>query len=254
MSSANASTVISLSAIKVACKDCSLYELCLPVGIDEADLERLDHIIKRRRPLARGEHLFHAGDSFRALYAVRSGSVKTYTPTEDGLEQVTGFHLPGELVGLDAISAGTHPCAARALETASFCEIPFDRLEELSETIPSLQRQLVKVLSKEIQRDHELLMLIGKRSAEERLAAFLVSIASRVQQRGFSGQEFRLSMSRNDIGNYLGLAVETVSRLFTRFQSQGLLRVQRKHVELTDKAGLMNLAGLCPNGFPRARA
>lgn len=234
MMHAASSTAVKLDQIKVACKDCNLFQLCLPVGIDARELEELDNIIKRRRPVKRGEHLFQVGDAFQAIYAVRSGSIKTYSPTEDGHEQVTGFHLPGELLGLDAINLQHHPCAAKALETTSVCEIPFDRLEELSARLPSLQHQLLRIMSKEILHDQSLLMLLAKRSAEERLAALLLSLSSRYQQRGFSPTDFYLSMSRNDIGNYLGLAVETVSRLFTRFQDEGLLNVQRKHVCITD--------------------
>jgi CRP/FNR family transcriptional regulator len=234
--------VISLAQIKVACKDCNLFQLCLPVGIDAADLERLDKIIKRRRPVKRGEHLFHVGDRFQSIYAVRSGSIKTYCPTEDGHEQVIGFHLPGELLGLAAINTECHPCAAKALETTSVCEIPFDQLETLSERIPTLQHQIMKVMSKEILHDQMLLMLLGKKSAEERLAALLISLSDRYRQRGFSVSEFHLSMSRNDIGNYLGLAVETVSRLFTRFQEERLLTVQRKHIQILDLPRLRALA------------
>lgn len=235
--------VVDLSKVKVACGNCSLHQLCLPIGVSGEDMDRLDRIIKRKRPIARGEYLFRTGESFRALYAVRSGSIKTYTPTRDGLEQVTGFHLPGELVGLDAISTGSHPCTAKALETVSVCEIPFESFEELAGEIPSLQRQMLKIMSREIQQDQELLMLLGKKAAEERLASLLLSIACRHKLRGFSHTEFNLSMSRNDIGNYLGLAVETVSRLFTRMQEEGLLTVQRKHVILHDINGLEQLAG-----------
>jgi CRP/FNR family transcriptional regulator len=234
MTQAASTSAVKLDQIRVACKDCNLFQLCLPVGIDAKELEELDNIIKRRRPVKRGEHLFRVGDPFQAIYAVRSGSIKTYTPTEDGHEQVTGFHLPGELLGLDAINLQHHPCAAKALETTSVCEIPFDRLEELSMRLPSLQHQLLKIMSKEILHDQSLLMLLGKKSAEERLAALLLSLSTRYQQRGFSPSDFYLSMSRNDIGNYLGLAVETVSRLFTRFQDEGLLSVQRKHVRIID--------------------
>ena len=234
MTQAASPSAIKIDQFKVACKDCNLFQLCLPVGIDAQELDELDSIIKRRRPVKRGEHLFRVGDPFQAIYAVRSGSIKTYTPTEDGHEQVTGFHLPGELLGLDAINLQHHPCAAKALETTSLCEIPFNRLEELSMRLPSLQHQLLKIMSKEILHDQSLLMLLGKKSAEERLAALLLSLSSRYQQRGFSPTDFYLSMSRNDIGNYLGLAVETVSRLFTRFQEEGLLKVQRKHVCITD--------------------
>jgi CRP/FNR family transcriptional regulator, anaerobic regulatory protein len=239
-------TAVKIDAIKVACKDCNLFQLCLPVGIDARELEELDSIIKRRRPVKRGEHLFHVNDPFQAIYAVRSGSIKTYTPTEDGHEQVTGFHLPGELLGLDAINLLHHPCAAKALETTSICEIPFDRLEELSMHLPSLQHQLLKIMSKEILHDQSLLMLLGKKSAEERLAALLLSLSNRYQQRGFSPTDFHLSMSRNDIGNYLGLAVETVSRLFTRFQDEGLLSVQRKHICILDLPRLRSIAN-APN-------
>lgn len=234
--------VIKIDQAKVACKDCNLFQLCLPVGIDASELEELDSIIKRRRPIKRGEHLFHVGSPFQAIYAVRSGSIRTYTPTEDGHEQVTGFHLPGELLGLDAIHLKHHPCAAKALETTSICEIPFDRLEELSTYLPSLQHQLLTVMSKEILHDQSLLMLLGKKSAEERLAALLLSLSERYQRRGFSPTDFYLSMSRNDIGNYLGLAVETVSRLFTRFQDDGVLIVQRKHICIQDLPQLRTIA------------
>lgn len=235
-------TIVDLAHLKVACKDCNLFQLCLPVGISADDLERLDKIIKRRRPVKRGEHLFQVGDPFQAIYAVRSGSIKTYTPTEDGGEQVTGFHLPGEILGLDAINSETHPCAARALETTSICEIPFNRLEELSHHVPSLQHQILKVMSKEISMDHSLLMLLGRKTADERLASFLLSLSNRYQQRGFSATEFNLSMSRNDIGNFLGLAVETVSRLFSRFHEEGLLEVRRKYINLLDRERLQRLA------------
>lgn len=237
-------SVVAISNIRIACKDCSLFQLCLPIGVGEADLELLDRIIKHRRPLRRGEHLFRVGDPFQAIYAVRAGSLKTYAMTEDGHEQVIGFHLPGELVGLAAIHGECHPCAAKALETTSVCEIPFDRLEDLADRLPTLQRQLLRVLSKEILHDHNLLTLLGKKSADERLAAFLVSLSVRFKRRGFSAAEFHLSMSRNDIGNYLGLAVETVSRLFTRFQEGGLLEVQRKHILLRNMDALNLLAGV----------
>ena len=234
---------LDMAAIKVACANCNLHNLCLPLGIDTQDIERLDDIINRKRPLARGEFLFQAGAPFHAIYAIRSGSVKTFTATEDGQEQVTGFHLPGELVGLDAISSDTHNCTARALETTSVCEIPYGQLEELSTHVPSLQRQLLRVMSKEILQDEHMMMLLGRKAADERLAAMLVSISNRFKQRGFSPREFNLSMSRNDIGNYLGLAVETVSRLFTRFQEDGLLETERKHVRILDLERLSALAG-----------
>ncbi|TCK19565.1 Crp/Fnr family transcriptional regulator [Thiogranum longum] len=227
--------VVSLKEITVACQECSLNEICLPVGIDKNDMEQLDAIIDRKRPLARGDHLFKVGDRFRALYAVRSGSLKTFATSEDGQEQVMGFQLPGELVGLDAIAHNNHPLTARALETTSVCEIPFDQLEALSTQLPDLQRQMLRVMSQEIHDDEQSMLALGQRSAEERLAAFLISLSNRYRRRGFSSTQFNLTMSRGDIGNYLGLALETVSRLFTRFQNEGLLKVERRHIELLDR-------------------
>ncbi|HFD78966.1 MAG TPA: fumarate/nitrate reduction transcriptional regulator Fnr [Gammaproteobacteria bacterium] len=235
--------VVSLKDIKVACQQCSLNEICLPVGVDQQELDRLDAIIDRKRPLTRGEHLFRVGDPFQSLYAVRSGSLKTYTMSEDGQEQVMGFHLPGEIVGLDAIAGGRHPLAARSLETTSVCEIPFVDLETLSAQIPGLQHELLRVMSQEIRDDEQNMVILGQKSAEERLAAFLVGLSNRFRRRGFSATQFNLSMSRSDIGNYLGLALETVSRLFTRFQNDGLLRVDRKHIELLDRERLCEFSG-----------
>jgi len=234
-------------AQRVACSDCNLNSLCLPVGIDAADLAELDLIINRRRPIARGDHLFKSGDPFRSIYAIRSGSLKTYRMTEDGREQINGFFLPGELVGFDAIGYDEHRCAAQALETTSVCEIPFEQLEKLGERIPSLPQQLLRIMSRELHDDHLLLMLLGKRTADERLAAFLASLSQRFGARGYSSSEFNLSMSRIDIGNYLGLAVETVSRLFGRFQEQGILEVHNRLVRLIHPERLRTLAGVTAN-------
>jgi len=233
-----------VSPDKVACQDCSLFQLCLPVGIDRAELRELDRIIKRRRPMQRGEHLFVSRDAFHSIYAVRSGSLKTYSLTADGREQVTGFFLPGEIVGLDAIGGGQHSCAARALETTSVCEIPFAELETLGERLPSLPKQMLRIMSKEMHHDQLLLMLLGKRAADERLAAFLLSLSQRFGQRGYSSSEYNLSMARNDIGNYLGLAVETVSRLFSRLQDEGILAVRGRHVRILDASRLRKLAAV----------
>ena len=229
---------------KVACKECSLHQLCLPRSIDGNDLEKLDRIIERKRPLKRNEHLFQVGGQFSSIYVVRSGSLKTYSPTVDGQEQVTGFHLPGELLGLDAIGKGIHPCAAKALETTSICEVPFENLEHLTQEMPTLQHQLLRLMSKEIFDDQELMLLLGKKTAEARLSAFLLSISLRFKQRGFSSTEFYLSMSRNDIANYLGLAVETVSRMFTRFQEDGIIDAERKHIVINDREAMQKIAGM----------
>jgi len=235
--------VISFETIRVACKNCTLTQLCLPMGLSSEDVERLDSIVKRTRPLHRGDHLFRGGERFRSLFVVKTGSVKTYAPSEEGGEQVLGFHLPGEVIGLDAIDKESHACSAKVLETSAICEIPFQRFEELSASIPSLQHQMYRLLSKEIGQDAEMLMLLGKKNAEERLAAFLVSMSKRLSKRGLSPTDFYLSMSRHEIGNYLGLAVETVSRLFTRFQDERLLNVDRKHVQVLNLTTLESMAG-----------
>lgn len=242
----NTSKVVRISDIKVACEKCSLHQLCLPLGLASEDVEKLDKIIKRKRPLQRGEYLFQCEDDFNAIYAIRSGSFKTFTTTSEGEEQITGFHLPGELVGFDALTNGTHRADARALETSSVCEIPYDRLEELSMAIPGLQRQLLRIMSREILEDQDLMIWLGKKTAEERLALLLLRISDRFRARGFSPVDFNLSMSRTDIANYLGLAVETVSRLFTRFQESGLLTVERKHVVIHNLERLSRVANDSP--------
>ncbi len=243
--------IVTLSKIKVACQSCNLYELCLPLGLHGEDLDQLEKIIKRAHPLKKNESPFQQGDKFQSIYAIRSGSVKTYTIADDGSEQITGFYLPGELVGLDAISDDCHPCTAKALETTSYCEIPYTALEQLSGELPSLRHQLLKIMSKEITHDANLLMLLGKKAADERLASLLLSLSSRLKNRGFSATEFHLSMSRNDIANYLGLAVETVSRLFTRFQDQGLIQVEGKFVQIIKLEELKAMTKECTCENPK---
>jgi CRP/FNR family transcriptional regulator len=235
-------TRIASRNLSVTCSDCSLNPICLPVAVKQQELEQLDNIIKRSRPLRKGEHLFRASDPFRSIYAVRSGAIKTYSCTEDGEEQVTGFYLPGEILGVDGICTNTHTNSAKALESAAVCEIPFDKLEMLSAAIPSLQRHFFQLMSKEIQADQQLIMLLSKKSAEERIASLLLSIAARNTARGLSPTRFRLAMSRNDIGNLLGLAVETVSRVFTRLQKVGVLAVEGKEVEVLDNHLLCNVS------------
>lgn len=234
--------VVRLSSIRNACGDCSLFELCLPVSLGNTDVEKLDDIVKRRRPLARGEYLYRAADTFRSLFAVRAGALKTSVIAADGTEQVTGFHLPGEILGFEAINQGSHPCSAVALETTSVCEIPFEHLESLATQIPGLQRTLLRIMSREIFAEQEMLQTVAKRSAEERLAIALLSLSERYAQRGLSSTRFRLPMTRSDLGNYLGLAPETMSRLFRRFQEMELLSTAGKEVILEDLPGLHQLA------------
>ena len=225
------------------CKDCSLAPLCLPLSLNNDDMDALDEIVKRGRPLKKGEFLFRQGDAFGSVFAVRSGALKTFSITDGGEEQITGFHLPSELVGLSGMDTEAYPVSAQSLETTSVCEIPFERLDELSEQLPQLRRQLMRVMSREIRDDQQMMMLLSKKTADERIATFLVNLSARCRARGFSAQQFRLAMSRNEIGNYLGLAVETVSRVFTRFQQNGLIAAEGKEVRILDSIELCALAG-----------
>jgi CRP/FNR family transcriptional regulator, anaerobic regulatory protein len=225
------------------CKDCSLSGLCLPLSMNMQDMQALDDIVKRGRPLKKGETLFRQGDAFSSVFAIRAGALRTFCVTDAGEEQITGFHLPSELVGLSGMDTETYPVSAQALETTSVCEIPFDRLDELSVLLPQLRRQLMRIMSREIRDDQQMMMLLSKKTADERIATFLVNLSARFSARGFSANHFRLPMSRNEIGNYLGLAVETVSRVFTRCQASGLLEAEGKEVRILDSIRLCALAG-----------
>ncbi len=216
----------------VSCGDCRLSGICLPLALGSSDIDHLDNIIQRGRPLQRHAHLFREGDEFKAVYAVRSGTLKAYRVTDSGNEQITGFYLPGEILGLDGIADGVHHSSAYALETAAICEIPFEALEELGRELPQLQRNFLRVMSREISEDQQLITLLGKNSATERIVALLLSLSSRNARRQLSATRFRLPMSRSDIGNYLGLTVETVSRTLTRLQRDQLLRIDNREVEL----------------------
>lgn len=228
----------------VNCGDCRMKALCLPLALELDQVEQLDRIIQRGRPYQREEHIYRAGDAFHAVYAVRSGAIKTFAMTDQGVEQVTGFYLPGEIFGMDGIAHTHHISSALALETSAVCEIPFNRLEDLSIALPSLQRHFFQLMSREIINDQRLVALIGKNSADERLATLLMSISTRNAKRNLSELRFRLPMSRADIGNYLGLTVETVSRVFSRFQKQRLLKVDKKEIEILDLGGLQELANV----------
>ncbi len=227
----------------VHCNDCSLASLCLPLSLNMEDMDALDNIVKRGRPLKKGEFLFRQGDAFNSVFAVRSGALKTFSLSDSGDEQITGFHLPSELVGLSGMDSEIYPVSAMALETTSVCEIPFERLDELAVKLPQLRRQLMRIMSREIRDDQQMMLLLSKKTADERIATFLVNLSARFRARGFSANQFRLAMSRNEIGNYLGLAVETVSRVFTRFQQNKLLEAEGKEVHILDPIELCALAG-----------
>ena len=234
---------VRLREIREACSTCSLSDLCLPVALEGDDIDALDRIVQRRRPLARGNALYHAGEGFSAVYAVRTGSLKSTSTSEDGEEHITAFHLPGELLGLDAISFGRHPSTAEALETTSLCEIPFTELEELAARIPGLQRQLLRIMSREIFDEQEMLQALARRTAEQRLAILLISLGDRFGRRRLSPTRYRLPMSRHDLSNYLGLAPETMSRLFRRFVEQGWITAAGREIQLLDTAALREMTG-----------
>jgi CRP/FNR family transcriptional regulator len=243
MQKKEAATVISIANIKAACRECTLRELCLPLGLHGPDMLELERLVRRRRPLKKGEYLYRHGDPLKSLFAVRRGTIKTTGLMEDGRVQVTGFYLAGELLGIDAISHDRHPCSAEAVEPTEICEIPYLELETVAQHVPGLQHQLFKIMSREILRDEQMLMMLGRMTAEERLAAALLSLERRQQRLGGVDGEIRLPMSRQDLGDYLGLALETVSRLFSRFQEEGLIEVHGRQIRITDPKRLLSLGG-----------
>lgn len=229
------------------CQTCSLNALCLPLSLNDSDMERLDDIIRRGRPIQKGQLLFQQGEPFQSVFAVRTGALKTYTLASNGEEQITGFHLASELVGLSGYDNGSYPLTAKALETTTVCEIPLPQLDTLADDLPDLRKQLMRTMGTEIRHDQNMMLLLSKKNAEERVASFLLDISQRYARRGFSANHFRLPMSRVDISNYLGLAVETISRVFTRFQKNGLIETQSKEVILQDLDMLREMAGLNPD-------
>lgn len=226
----------------IHCQDCSISQLCIPFTLNEHELDQLDNIIERKKPIQKSQVLFKAGDSLNSIYAIRSGTIKSYTISESGEEQITSFHLPGDLVGFDAITQMQHPSFAQALETAMVCEIPYDILDDLAGKMPKLRQQILRLMSNEIKSDQEMILLLSKMSAEEKLAAFLHNLSQRYAARGFSAREFRLTMTRGDIGNYLGLTIETISRLLGRFQKSGMITVQGKYITINQMDVLADMA------------
>ena len=238
-----ASAVISFNALKTRCSTCSMRELCLPIGLEQAALQQLDDLITKRVRLKKGEYLYRAGDSFTALFAIRTGSCKTTVLAEDGREQVAGYHMLGDVIGMDGIGTERHGCQAVALEDTECCVLPFDELGDLTRSVAPLQHNLYQALSREIGRSQDTMLLLGSMRAEERLAAFLLNLSQRYRERGYSSTEFVLRMTREEIGSYLGLKLETVSRLFSRFHQEGLIQVQGRSVKLLDIAALKQLLG-----------
>jgi len=238
--SASSPNVVRLN---VPCTACAMRNVCVPAGFSLSEIARFEGTVVAKRRIAAGQHLFSAGSLSGSLFAIRCGFVKTSITTDDGREQVTGFHMMGEVVGIDALTNGRHESDAVALEDTEVCEIPFLALENLSHDVPAMQRKLYQLMLDEIQRERETMLLLGTMRAEERLAAFLLNLGRRYEARGFSALRFLLRMSRADIGSYLGLRLETVSRLFSRFQVEGLLRVDTKSVTILDAEGLKSVIG-----------
>ena len=221
------------------CSTCAFSQACMAEGMDKRSLMDLHVLVEHIGPFHAGDHIFRVGDPFEAIAAVRAGTVKTYIIDRDGREHVLGFYLPGEVIGLDAIDGETYPCNAVALDTAMLCRFSFPKIAVLATRLPGLQRHLFRLLSRDIGRAA---LLAGDWTADQRMAAFLIGLARRLAARGFSPNRFQLTMARTDIANYLRLAPETVSRVLRRFQKEGLLAVDRRELELLERAKLEELA------------
>lgn len=232
---------------KTQCSSCSIKGFCLPVGLQPEDFNKLDSAIHQSRRLKKGEFLFHIGQPFTSLFAVRTGFFKTTVNTSDGRDQVTGFFMSGELMGMDGISTGSYSTDAVALEDSDVCEIPFNKMDELSKILPSLNLHFFRIMSREIVRDQSIMLLLGNMRAEERLAAFLLNLSERLHSRGFAANDFILRMSREEIGSYLGLKLETVSRTLSRFNQEGVISVEHKHIKILQPEVLQHIISGCEN-------
>lgn len=233
---------LKLIHVKSACEACRVRELCLPTTLDDQDASLVDDLVVRREPLKKGDFLYRTGEKFKGIYALQFGAIKTYGVTLQGREQITGFHLAGEVLGLDAIDDEIHPCNAVALEKTEVCQIPFEKLEQLSTSIPGLLHNLSKVMSREILREEHVLMMLGGTTAEQRIVRFILNLQERMSKREIMGYSFKLCMSRQDISNYLGLALETVSRQMTQLQEKGILDIHNRYITILQPDILLKLA------------
>jgi CRP/FNR family transcriptional regulator len=239
---------MNLHTIKVACSNCNLRELCMPLGLSAQELDRVDEMVAVRRKVRRGTTLFRNGEVFTSLFAIRTGFFKTTIASEDGRDQVTGFQMAGEIIGLDGIVNDHHTCDAVALEDAEVCVMPFEAIEALSREVTALQHHVHKIMSREIVREHGVMLLLGSMRAEERLAAFLLNLVQRLHARGFSQHELILRMTREEIGSYLGLKLETVSRTFSKFVEDNVVEVKQRHVRILNTEALRHIVNsqACP--------
>ena len=227
--------------IKVACSSCNLRELCMPMGLNSGELDMIDEMVGVRRKVKRGAALFRNGETFTSLFAIRTGFFKTSIASEDGRDQVTGFQMAGEVIGLDGIVNDHHTCDAVALEDAEVCVMPFADIEALSREVSALQHHIHKIMSREIVREHGVMLLLGSMRAEERLAAFLLNLVQRLHARGFSQSELILRMTREEIGSYQGLKLETESRTFSKFVEDGMVEVKQRHVRILETEALRRI-------------
>ena len=235
--------------LQTQCTNCSLKELCLPIGLNPEEFKQLDTVVKQGRRVKKGEFLFHAGEAFTSLFAIRTGFFKTTINTQDGRDQVTGFFMSGEMMGMDGLGGNAYTCDAVALEDSDVCELPFGQLDELGKYLPRLNLHFFRMMSREIVRDQGVMLLLGNMRAEERLAAFLLNLSQRLYSRGFAANDFILRMSREEIGSYLGLKLETVSRTLSKFHHEGLISVEHKHIKILDSQTLKKMVSGCSHAI-----
>ncbi|MDO9024866.1 fumarate/nitrate reduction transcriptional regulator Fnr [Zwartia sp.] len=225
------------------CSTCMMGHVCVPVGMPSHEVAQLDDLVKERIRIEKGQVLYQHGDTLDALFGLRTGSLKTQITEASGQHQITGFYLPGEIIGLDGMMEGAHTSSAVAMEDSEVCVVRLDTIDEISRFVPSLQQQIRRLMSKEIVRSHQVLLALGSMRSEQRLAAFLINLSQRLSALGYSSSEFIMRMSREEIGNYLGLTLETVSRLFSRFAREGMIRVNQREIKIIDIAALNELVG-----------
>ncbi|MFT5420245.1 MAG: CRP/FNR family transcriptional regulator [Candidatus Endobugula sp.] len=228
----------------ITCNDCRLSSLCLPLGFTQSELSEIDNIITQRPLLQKGDYLYRTHATFECIYVVRSGCIKTVMTTKLGEEKITGFYLPGDIVGIEGIGEDIYNNSAIALDTCSVCKIPFDHMESLAVKMPDLQRHIFKIMGREIVSDQHAMMILNKNKAEARIAGFLLSLSSRFQRQKLSSTQWALPMSRGDLGNYLGLTIESVSRVFTRLRKQGVIQINKREVIISNLAQLQILASI----------
>lgn len=238
----NQACTFTLQELKKNCSNCNLKELCMPVGLSPEELQRLDDLVSIRRKVAKGQNLFRTGEEFTSLYAVKTGTFKTLVNNQDGTDQVIGFQMTGELLGLDGLGTGTHMCDSIALEDSEVCTIPYSRLDELAQQFHALQMHFHRIMSREIVKDQNAMLLLGSMRAEQRLSAFLMNLAERQKARGFSSKDMVLRMTREEIGSYLGMKIETVSRTLSKLQKDELIRIDQKNLSILDAPALQRLA------------